>query len=206
MAHDPDYTLPTYTRPARRFHWWVAALVLLQIPLGLYMAYRGTDMEGVNAKGEPVKGVFNGIDDNGLTDNLYSGHKMLGVTILLLVLWRLIYRLTRGAPPSDPSVPPALTGLSHAVHWSIYALLIAVPLLGYVGTSYYGALNVFGLPLPALTGKDEKFAEQIFEFHELGAFILLGLVVVHFGAALFHKFVRKDRVVERMLPKRNPIA
>ena len=202
MAQDPAHELPTYTRAARLFHWLVAFLVLIQLPVGLYMVYRGNDMEGVNDKGEPVKGVWNGINDNGLTDTLYNSHKLVGITILLLVLWRLAYRLTRGVPPSDPTVPAALTGVSHLLHWSIYALLIAVPIIGYVGTSYYGALDVFGLPLPAVTAKDEKFSKEVFELHEYAAFTLLALVVVHFGAALFHKFVRKDRVVERMLPKR----
>ncbi len=202
MAQDPAHDLPTYTRVARLFHWGVALLILIQIPIGLYMTYRGYEMMGVNDKGEAVKGVWSGIADNGLTDSLYSSHKLIGISILMLVLLRLAYRVTRGAPPSDPSVPAALTGVSHLLHWSIYLLLIAVPIGGYIGTSYYGALDVFGIPLPAVTVKDEKFSEVVFGYHELGALILLSLVGLHFGAALYHKFVRKDRVVERMLPKR----
>jgi cytochrome b561 len=206
MAQDPAHDLPTYTRAARKFHWGVAFLILLQIPIGLYMTYRGYEMMGVNDKGEAVKGVWSGIADNGLTDSLYNSHKLIGITILLLVLWRLAYRVTRGAPPSDPSVPAALTGVSHLVHWSIYLLLIAVPIGGYIGTSYYGALDVFGIPLLAVTEKDEKYSEVIFGYHEIGAKILATLVVLHIGAALYHKFVRKDRVVERMLPKKTNVA
>ena len=202
MAQDPAHTLPTYTPAARKFHWWVALLVLIQIPLGLYMVYRGDEMAGVNDKGEPVKGVWNGINDNGLTDNLFSSHKLLGITIFLIVLFRLFYRLTRGVPPSDPSVPPALTGAGHFVHWTIYLLLILVPIGGYVATSYYGGLDVFGLHLPAVSAKDEKFAEVLFGYHGLAAEILLVVAALHIGGALYHKLVRKDRVVERMLPKR----
>ncbi len=206
MAQDPTHALPTYTRAARGFHWWIALFILIQIPLGLYMVYRGDEMEGVNDKGEAVKGVWNGIADNGLTETLFNSHKLIGISILLLVLLRLAYRLTRGVPPSDPSVPAALTGVSHLLHWSIYLLLIAIPVGGYIGSSYYGALDVFGIPFPPVTAKDEKFSEVVFGYHGLAAEILLALAVLHIGAAGYHKFVRKDRVVERMLPKKNRIA
>lgn len=201
MVQDPAHDLPAYSSTARKFHWGVAFLILLQFPIGLYMTYRGYEMMGVNDKGEAVKGVWDGV-----TNALYSSHKAIGITILLLVLARLVYRLTQGAPRSDPSVPAALTGISHLVHWSIYLLLIAVPIGGYIGVSYYGALDVFGIPLLAVTEKDEKFAEVIFGYHELAGQILFALVVLHIGAAVYHKFVRKDRVVERMLPKKTNVA
>jgi cytochrome b561 len=201
MAQDPAHDLPTYTRAARKFHWGVALLILIQFPIGLYMTYRGYEMMGVNDKGEAVKGVW-----DSLTNTLYSSHKAIGITILLLVLARLVYRLSQGVPRSDPSVPAALTGVSHLVHWSIYLLLIAVPIGGYIGISYYGALDVFGIPLPAVTEKDEKFSEVIFGYHELAGKILFALVVLHISASVYHKFVRKDRVVERMLPKKTNVA
>ena len=202
MAHDPAYDIPVYTRPARRFHWWVALFVFLQIPLGLYMKYRADEMPGVNDKGEPVKGVFNGIADGGLTETMYNSHKIIGMLILLLVLSRLFYRLTHGAPASDKSVPAALTGLGHLVHWLLYGLLIAMPVIGYIATSWYGALTTFGIPFPAVSGKDEKFADVLFGWHGLGAELIMVLVGLHILAAIYHKFVRKDRLVERMLPKK----
>jgi cytochrome b561 len=198
MAQDPAYDIPTYTSAARKFHWSVAALVFVQIPIGFYMVYRGTEMDGgVNDKGEPIKGVWDGV-----TNTLYSSHKTIGLLIFSLVVFRLIYRLMNGAPKSDPTVPAALTGISHAVHWSIYLLLIAVPIGGYLGISYGGYLDVFGIKLPALTGKDDAMSKELFEYHELAATVLLALASVHIGAALYHRLVRKDRVVERMLPKR----
>ncbi len=97
--------------------------------------------------------------------------------IFLIVLLRLGYRLTHGAPPSDRSLPAALTGISHLVHWTIYLLLVAVPIGGYIGVSYYGALNAFNtVPLPPVTEKDEKMAEVIFGYHKLAALVLLALV------------------------------
>ena len=131
MAHGNGYDIPIYSRPARQFHWLIVFLLLLQVPIGLYMTYRGYEMEGVNDKGEVVKGVWDGV-----TDTLYSSHKTIGLTILLLVVLRLLYRLTKGAPPSDPSVPPALTASSQLVHGLLYLALIAVPVIGYLGISY----------------------------------------------------------------------
>ena len=197
MAQDPSYDLPTYSPTARRLHWLVALLVFIQLPLGFYMAYRGNDMENVNEKGETVKGLW-----DALTGVLYSSHKVIGLTVLLLVVLRLIYRLTQGAPRSDPTVPAALTGVSHLVHWSLYALLIAVPIGGYIAISYGGYLEVFGVHLPAITEKNDDLSKEVFEWHETGAILIIAFVALHIVAAIYHKFVRKDRVVERMLPKK----
>ncbi|MEQ1715998.1 MAG: cytochrome b/b6 domain-containing protein [Hyphomicrobium sp.] len=201
MAHHDGYDIPIYSRPARRFHWWVALLVLIQAPIGFYMTYRGYEMVGVNDKGEVVKGVWDGI-----TNTLYSSHKAIGLLILLLVVLRLGYRLSHGAPESDRSVPPALIGVSHLTHWTIYLALLVTPVLGYIGISYGRYLDVFGFPVPPVTAEDKKFSEEIFEFHELAATVLLALVALHIGAAIYHKAVRKDRVVERMLPKKTNVV
>lgn len=198
MAYEERNGIPVYSGTARFFHWLVAGLILIQFPIGIYMTYRAFEMPaGVDDKGQPKFGVFDAV-----TNTLYDSHKLIGVAILLIVVLRLFYRLTRGAPPSDTSLASWQKGLSHAVHWSLYLLLIVVPIGGYIATSYYGALSPFGVPLPPVTGKDEKVAEEIFEMHEAGAFILIGLVAVHLLAAIYHRFIRKDRVVERMLPKR----
>jgi cytochrome b561 len=196
MAQDPRYELPTYTPTARSLHWLVALLVIIQLPLGMYMSYRGNEMEGVNEKGEPVKGVW-----DHLTDTLYSSHKVIGLTILALVVLRLLYRLTQGAPRSDPTVPAPLTGVSHLVHWGLYLLLILVPIGGYLAISYGDYLDVFGVHLPAITAKNEDMSKTIFGWHAIGAITILALVTLHVLAAIYHRFVRKDRVVERMIPK-----
>ncbi|MEQ1670280.1 MAG: cytochrome b [Hyphomicrobium sp.] len=201
-----DYDIPVYAPAARRYHWWAAALVLLQLPLGFYMMYRAEEMPGVNDKGEAVKGVWNGIADGGLTDTLFSSHKILGLVIFALIVARLAYRLMNGAPRSDPTVPAALTGIGHAVHWSLYLLLLAVPVGGYLGISYGNYLDVFGINLPALTAENKDMSKAMLEYHGIGAALLGLLAAMHIGGALFHKVIRKDRVVERMLPKKNRVA
>jgi cytochrome b561 len=198
MAQDPKYDLPTYTPMARGLHWLIALLIVTQLPLGFYMSYRGNEMPSVDASGKPVLGVW-----DALTGFLYSSHKLIGLTILALVVLRFLYRLTRGAPRPDPTVPSALTGVSHLVHWSLYALLFAVPILGYFAISYGNYLDVFGIHLPAITDKNEDLSKQVFRWHELGAILIIVFVGVHIAAAIFHRFFRKDRVLERMIPKRN---
>ena len=87
-------------------------------------------------------------------------------------------------------------------HWSLYALLIVVPVLGWLGVSYYPALDVFGiLKLPGLVAANQKTAEAVFQYHALAAFILLAFVAVHVAAALYHYLIRKDNVLARMIPR-----
>lgn len=175
----------TYSSTARRFHWWTVALVLIQIPLGLYMSYRGN-----------VQNIF-----DATTNFLYNWHKLFGVIILLLVLSRLIYRLVHGAPADEPTIEAWQKGASHATHWLLYLLLIAVPIGGWLGVSYYGARDVFGLfSLPALVAENQDTASKVFYYHFLGALGIVALVGAHVGGALFHYFIRKDGVLMRMLP------
>ena len=174
----------TYSVTARRFHWWTVVLVATQIPLGLYMTYRGNTL---NIK-------------DGLTNTLYNSHKVVGIIILVLVVARLIYRLTHGAPPDEPSLEPWQKGASHATHWMLYLLLLVVPIGGYIGISLFPALDIFGvISLPGLVSPDQDAASAVFYWHWLGAVVIVILVGVHVGAALFHYVIRKDGVLRRML-------
>ena len=129
----------TYSTAARRFHWWTVAFVAVQIPVGLYMAYRGNTLKLWD----------------GLTNALYSSHKLLGITILVLVLARLIYRLSHGAPPDEPTITWWQKGAAHLNHWGLYLVLLVVPILGYIGISLYPALDIFGLfSLPGRRGAE----------------------------------------------------
>ena len=162
----------TYSRTARRFHWWTVAFLAVQIPVGLYMAYRGNTLN-----------VW-----DGLTNALYSSHKLLGITILVLVLARLIYRFSHGAPPDEPTLTWWQKGAAHLNHWGLYLMLLVVPIMGYVGISLYPALDIFGLfSLPG-----------ILYWHWVGAVAIVLLVGMHVGAALFHYLIRKDGVLQRM--------
>jgi cytochrome b561 len=173
----------TYSVAARRFHWWTVLFVLTQIPLGLYMAYRGN--------------VLNVWD--GLTNNLYSTHKLLGVFIFLLVLSRLFYRLSHGAPPDEPTITWWQKAGAPLNHWGLYLALLVVPVLGYLGISLYPALDIFGLfSLPGLVAPNKDAAARVFYWHWVGAVAIVLLIGMHVGAALFHYLIRRDGVLRRM--------
>jgi cytochrome b561 len=176
----------TYSTAARHFHWWTVALVAIQVPVGIYMVYRGN--------------ALNLWD--GLTNALYDSHKTLGLVILALVVARLAYRLVHGAPPDEPTIAWWQKAASHATHWSLYLLLILVPIVGWLGISAYDARGVFGVAsIPALVPKDALDSTTVFNLHKLLAFLTVALIAAHVGAAVvLHYFIRGDGVLARMLP------
>lgn len=173
-----------YSAPARFFHWLTVAFVAVMVPVGLTMTYRGN--------------TLNIWDET--TNQLYSTHKLVGFVLLWVVLARIAYRLWQGAPPPEPSLEPWQRFGSAVVHYALYALLVAMPVLGWIGISLYPALEVFGwFSLPALTGPDQGLANQVLAIHGSLAWLLILLIFGHAGMALFHHFVRKDNVLWRML-------
>lgn len=174
-----------YSPTARRFHWWTVVFILIQVPVGIYMAYRGNTL-----------GIF-----DGFTNFLYSSHKTLGIVIFIVVVWRLIYRLVHGAPPPEPTLVWWQRIGAEFNHWGLYALLLLVPILGYIGVSLYPALGLFGVvTLPGIVAPNQEAASTAFYYHSLAAIVLVLLVAMHVGAALFHYLIRKDGVLARMLP------
>jgi cytochrome b561 len=132
---------------------------------------------------------------------LYSWHKWLGMSVLILLPLRLLLRFVDRFDHRFE-----LTALevkaSSAVHGLLYLLLIVVPMLGWLHSSAAGFSVVwFGvLPLPDLVGKDKALAEIFKELHEGSVNLLVTLVVLHAAAALYHHHIRRDGVLARMLP------
>lgn len=157
-------SLASYSLTARIFHWFTAGLFLIQFPVGFTM----TQMEF-----------------NSTTAFLYSTHKSLGFFILWLAVLRLGYRLRNNVERSHSQLAGWHYTASVTAHYTIYALLILVPLSGWLGASAYGALEVFGLvKLPALMARDEASALWILWAHGLFAFTLLAVIVLHIGIAM----------------------
>ncbi len=176
---------PVYAPAARHFHWLTAAAVFVMVPLGLAMSYRGNTLNLWD----------------GLTNGLYSTHKLLGFLVLWLVVSRLLYRLLRGAPPDEPTLLWWQKAASHLVHWLLYGLLLVVPVLGWTGVSLYPSLDIFGLfKLPALLAPNEALAGRVLNLHGWLAILMSLLVASHIGAALYHHVIRRDGVLRRMLP------
>lgn len=138
-----------------------------------------------------------------IREGMKMWHFMLGLCVLALVIVRIIARLGRAAPAITPA-PPAWQSLSaKLIHLALYAMMILMPLAGWLILSAEGkAIPFFGFELPALIGKNEDLAELIEELHEAGGKIGYFLIGFHTLAALFHHYVVKDNTLRRMMPGR----
>jgi cytochrome b561 len=172
-----------YSTTAKLFHWTAALLILTVVPMGLLM---GRIPEG------PVQ------------DNLFFLHKSLGALILVVMTLRILYRFARGAPPPAPALQPWERVASETVHWTLYALLLATPMVALWGYSAYGQPAPFfgAFEIPPFTAKDEHLAETIFYIHGWMGWAVGALLCLHIAAALQHHFIRRDGVLQRMLPER----
>ncbi|MDR4305462.1 cytochrome b [Chelatococcus sambhunathii] len=168
-----------YSATAKAFHWTVAVLVIVLIAVGVGREFM--------PKG-PEK------------DLVTMLHKATGIVVLGLMLARLAYRIGHRPPPPEPGQPVWKIGLSHAVHWALYLIVIVMPILGWLGSNALGRpVSMYGLfDLPTLIGENKDLGETIYDIHGLLGFTALGLIVVHAGAALHHHFVLRDAVLKRM--------
>jgi cytochrome b561 len=171
---------PGYTRTAIALHWLVAVLILGAFALGLYM---------VELELSPTK------------LKLYSWHKWLGVTIWMIAVVRLFWRLTHRPPPL-PALPTWQRIAASTTHVLLYVLVLAIPISGWLFSSASGFPVVyFGvLPLPDLVGKDKELAKLLQSVHATLNYTLMAIIVVHAAAAIKHHFVDRDVVFYRMLP------
>ena len=173
-SYDPVY---------KTLHWVVVGLVTTQFVTKLISP-----------------GSFAGVSEDGLN----AWHLAFGPTILLLMLVRFGWRLTHRppAPPSD--IAPSLQLLSRLTHWSFYALLIVIPILGWFSASGFGAhpTLMFLFKLPLIAPANERAAEAWGAVHGWLAWLLLAVIGLHVAAASWHGLARDDGVFARMMPGR----
>lgn len=172
----------------RLLHWAIAALILIQIPGGLLF----TDFDN--------KATVESVFGPGAFDALYDLHKSIGVTILALVVLRIAAMLVWPGPPHQPPLPTRLRIPAKLNHGALYALLVVLPLLGWLGVSAFRApVPVFGLfQAPHLTAENRPVSEWLLQLHGAAAFALLALVAIHVGAAIWHRNRRRDGVFDRI--------
>ena len=172
-----------YTAPAIALHWLLALALLTSFSVGLYMADLPVSPQRLK---------------------LYNWHKWAGITILLLSVVRLAWRLTH-RPPEDLPAPAWQQRAAHLTHGAMYVLFFAVPLVGWAYSSAAGFPIVwFGvLALPDFVGPDKALAEAIKPWHGALAWALALLAAVHVAAAIKHHFVDRDGLLRRMSPSRN---
>ncbi len=128
-------------------------------------------------------------------------HFAAGMAVLVLVFARVIARAAGGAPPPPASIDPWLVRAAQFGHALLYALLIAVPLTGWIAASRLGVpIDLYGLRIPAIAAPVKGGIGAIGSIHQIGGNVLLILAGLHAAAALWHQFLRRDRTLERMSP------
>lgn len=178
-------TVPHYTRTAVGLHWLVAALILT----ALFMGWTMTEME---------------VSPTRL--KVYNWHKWVGVTVLALAIFRLVWRLTHKAPPLPASTPGGQRGAAHAGHALLYLLMIVMPLTGWIysNLSGYPVVYLGKIPLPDLAERNRELAATWVQVHATLGIILAVVVGGHVLAALYHQFIARDGLLRRMLTWRAP--
>ena len=180
-----------YTVVAILLHWLIAAGIAALIVIGLVMTQLSAQL--------PQMEVF----------KLYQLHKSIGITVLLLAVFRLVWRLTHRPPPLPREMPAAEKGAAHGLHWLLYVFMIGMPLVGWavvssspfnLPTVLYGLIPWPDLPiLPALADK-AAVSHVLAWVHAYGAWILIALLAVHIGAGLRHHFIKRNGILGRMIP------
>ncbi len=161
---------------ARLLHWLMALLILAMLFVGVSMV----------------------VDLSPRHTVLISLHKAIGLALLVLVVVRIAMRLTLPHPPLPSDLPPLQRLAASASHLLLYALMLAMPLIGW------GMLSAGGYPLPlhlpALVPHDLQLYAVLRRAHGWLAYVLFATVLVHLGAALIHALIRRDGVMRSMWP------
>ncbi|WP_419827800.1 cytochrome b [Sphingomonas sp.] len=171
-----------YTATAIAFHWVIAALIVVNLAIGLI----------------PPLGI------------LFFLHKPIGIVVLVLSALRLVWRAGHPAPPLPGTVAPWNRALASVTQWLLYMGMILMPVSGWVFTS--ASLKrrplSFGLfdvpPLPVM--QSDAVGAPWHQGHVVGGWIMLGLVALHVAGALKHHFLDRDATLDRMLPRRRPVS
>ena len=128
-----------------------------------------------------------------------STHIVTGVLVMLLLVNRVVWRLTRGArlPVAEPGL---IGGIAKSTHYALYVLIASTVVLG-VANAWIRGDNVFNLfTIPSIAPDDKALREQVETLHGWSANALVIVAACHAAAGLFHHFVRKDGVLGRMWP------
>jgi cytochrome b561 len=184
-------TRTRYGGVAMTLHWLIAAAIILNLGLGLYMA---------NILSDQDPGRF----------AIIQFHKSVGLTVLVLSLLRLLWRVVNPVPPLPASMSPGLKALAHGTHYLLYFLIIAIPLSGWalvsasplgLPTNYFGLFHWPSISSLADLTRAQKapLHREFFAVHLYLAITALVLVPLHICGALYHQF-RGEDVLRRMLP------
>jgi cytochrome b561 len=175
---------PRYDRVSRGCHWLNAILAAMAMALAF----------GIS--GTPRHAETRQI--------LLTMHGSIGIVILVVTLFWCGWRLRHAAPPLRPLLTRIEVLLAHATQAALFLLFVAMPLTGYTSLAAAGhAVSLFGfVAIPPLVPQSGRLAQASLALHLAGEFLIFGLLALHGGAALMHGFIRRDGILERMLPRR----
>jgi cytochrome b561 len=170
-----------YTPAAVALHWILAILIIGNLAFGLYT---------VNLPLSPQK------------LKLFSYHKWVGVTVLILSAARLLWRATHGAPALPDTMKPWEKQLARVSHVLLYILFFAAPISGWLFSSASGFQTVYLciLTIPDLLSKNKELADVLRLAHHWINYTMAAVIALHVAAALKHHFIDRDDVLTRMLP------
>lgn len=183
----PRLTLVRYTGTAQVLHWTTALLMFAVLPIAWVMTSLA--------------------HDNPNRDMLYLMHKSIGVTILVLTAIRIVWRASHRAPILPATMRGWEVAIAKLSHWLLYAILLIMPISGYVTSAAGGHpvsfFYLFTLPSLPLDKGLAKFAEEV---HLLTQWAVYVLIALHILATSWHIVVRRDGILDRMLPRQRNAA
>ncbi len=169
-----------YDRMLVVLHWVLAIGLFYQLGLGLWMEDIPKDPPGIRA------GWFN-------------LHKSIGICLGFLILWRLGWRVTHSVPAPPIGNTDFQNKLSQWAHRALYVCMVVLPVSGFMGSSFSPyPVKFFGLPLPKLWEPSPEGKELFSEIHEVSAFIMMIIIILHISAAIWHQWVKRDGLLSRM--------
>lgn len=180
-----------YTSVAIGLHWLIALGILSLVLMGVVMVQFSLPLA--------------------VSYELYQLHKSIGVSVLLLVVLRTLWRLSHGAPPLPASMAARQETAANVMHRLLYALMLWIPLTGWFLLSvsdenhpfrFFGTFWWPEVPLFGLLHRNPSTGNVVRIFHVYGGWIISAAVALHIVAALRHQFVHKDDILGRMLPDR----
>ena len=171
-----------YGAIAKFFHWTILGLIAVQFAIGWLMPDIKRGMQ---------------------PETWMNLHLSVGLTILTLMTLRALWRLLRGAPPAEASLPAWQRAAAGLIHLLLYIAVFALTLSGWFFASMRGwTITVFGMvPVPRLVAEGSGVGRALGGLHGTLSWVLLGIIGAHVAAALAHAFIFRDGVTRRMLPR-----
>ncbi len=188
-----DNTAGHWGAVAKSLHWAIALLVFGQLALGFYAHEQKEAMlAALDFSTERIDSV----------QTIFHLHKSIGIVIGLLVIIRILWRVTHYVPPLSGELPRSIQALAHATHWMLYASLLTLAASGFfaAGASPFGIDFFYIVHIPHLFDVSDGTREAAELVHMIAVWTLIVLTTLHIAAAAFHHFALKDDTMVKMWP------